>query len=836
MKEEEEEEEEEEEKGEQEHEAQAEEPPSGQIFHPLLSKFNLVVNWEYRFLIWEVCQEGVEKQEIKGHLKQSHKGEIYKVNYTHLARVIEKLKVVSPLPTIKGPHSPVKGLPVVAAQACHLCPVVLSSPKAMQNHYTQKHKDKPKKSNECKAQRLCKLGFGTHHKLWEVKGEPTQEREHLHEDLVNKLMKDIEKDLKVVVTSSDAHVVSPLLLKTGWHKYVTKNSLAENISGWRKLVSLPTAEETQWKGLRGATEAYFKKAVDLIDHMDILVLKHLNSPDPVKHGICNQPFQCHMHADTMKKYIIPVIALLCMSFRLHGSELFGPHEDVRNSILRLQALLDGDEEQDMVVKQIHSVLLRLWTINWNKRDFGELTIADPTEHCLALLMLKESGEFKEPKELTSLISKFEYCIHLTFLWEIHDRVSQKKEDREEACIELQYWFTENNYSTLASLCSLQHMASAFAYDTPGLPRILWADTENWRSLYYQGNLITFDEICQIFKDTERKLIETWEKKVLGGLSLSIPCKAIVDNLTNKDVGHSFLFDAKNTAFKDHTHLIHEVIRGKGSFGKFVVVREGSLRWNVRALHGWLKGYAELNKLLLLRAAMLTRAPARGQDKFIPHGLDAITSDILLQDLALARPSAETAAQICFSPPVTQLYKDHLFINYDRLFTSADLSRVMGQHSHKFKCSEREIMEIDQTEDADALQAGHLCSTENHIYGLSTTALAGAAEDVLPLYLHASTTWQKHCNVVPGGNLLPYHEVDVQATQTSTAEQTINMDDLAQRVATYLAPQFSMSTTLPLAASLDMDDLAKRVAVHLAPMLANMVDNSIKTAVASLTQK
>ncbi|KAI6117167.1 hypothetical protein EV401DRAFT_1889076 [Pisolithus croceorrhizus] len=294
-------------------------------------------------------------------------------------------------------------------------------------------------------------------------------------------------------------------------------------------------------------------------------------------------------------------------------ELFGPYEGVRNSILRLQTLLDGDSEQDMVVEQIHSVLLRLWTISWNKRDCGEIIIVDPTEHCLALLMLKESGTFKEPKELTSLISKFEYCICLTFLCEINDRVSQKKEDREEACIELQHWFTENNYSTFASLHPLQHMASAIAYDSPGLPRFLWADTENWRSLYHEGNLITFDEICQIFQDTEKKLIKTWEKKVLGGLSLSIPCKAIVDNLTNKDVGYSFLFDVKNTAFKDCTHLIHEVVRGKGSFGKFVVVREGSLSWNVGALHGWLKDYAELHRLLLLRAAILSGALARGSE-------------------------------------------------------------------------------------------------------------------------------------------------------------------------------------------------------------------------------
>lgn len=159
----------------------------------------------------------------------------------------------------------------------------------------------------------------------------------------------------------------------------------------------------------------------------------------------------------------------------------------------------------------------------------------------------------------------------------------------------------------------------------------------------------------------------------------------------------------------------------------------------------------------------------GQDKLIPHGLDAVIGDILLQDLVLAWPFAEIAAAKCFGDPIAQLYKDHLFINYNRLFNSDELSKVMKQHSthlslplsinlwwhiqtawkHKFN-SEKEVLELDQAENIGALQAGHSCSTENHIYGLSTSALASAAEDVLPHYLHASTTWQKHCKVVPGG--------------------------------------------------------------------------------------
>ncbi|KAI5986057.1 hypothetical protein EDC04DRAFT_2913523 [Pisolithus marmoratus] len=169
----------------------------------------------------------------------------------------------------------------------------------------------------------------------------------------------------------------------------------------------------------------------------------------------------------------------------------------------------------------------------------------------------------------------------------------------------------------------------------------------------------------------------------------------------------------------------------------------------------------------------------GQDKLIPHALDALTSDILIQDLALACPFAEIAAKICFADEeVSQLYHDHLFVNFDRLFTSNDLSTVMAKYSlprvkfamtinpwqhiqtawkHKFKCAMDDIVEMDMEDDVDALQAGHSWATENRVYGLSTHSLAGAAEDILPLFLQASMGWQEHCQVMPSGSGLPYQQ-------------------------------------------------------------------------------
>lgn len=115
-----------------------------------------------------------------------------------------------------------------------------------------------------------------------------------------------------------------------------------------------------------------------------------------------------------------------MSFRMHAMEMYAPYGDVKTGILQLQTMLKKREEQVEVIRKIHSVLLGLWTIKWGKKRDGQITIVDPTEHCLALLMLKDSGSFKEPNELTGLISKFEYCMCLTFLYELHLRVNREK--------------------------------------------------------------------------------------------------------------------------------------------------------------------------------------------------------------------------------------------------------------------------------------------------------------------------------------------------------------------------------------------------------------------------
>jgi hypothetical protein len=69
----------------------------------------------------------------------------------------------------------------------------------------------------------------------------------------------------------------------------------------------------------------------------------------------------------------------------------------------------------------------------------------------------------------------------------------------------------------------------------------------------------------------------------------------------------------------------------------------------------------------------------------------------------------------------------------------------------------ELMEEDENDSVQAQQSGHSRRTENRVYGLSPDAMAGAPEDLLPLFLDASTDWQVACKVVPGGLGLTYSQ-------------------------------------------------------------------------------
>ncbi|KNZ71575.1 hypothetical protein J132_08086 [Termitomyces sp. J132] len=146
--------------------------------------------------------------------------------------------------------------------------------------------------------------------------------------------------------------------------------------------------------------------------------------------------------------------------------------------------------------------------------------------------------------------------------------------------------------------------------------------------------------------------------------------------------------------------------------------DGKPLWNTIAFCKWLDSYAQCYGLLLLHAEVLGGSPVHGPkltamtymniptsthrnfvafgkyiamlvtyhkgnsitgiEKLIPHPLDAVTSDLVVQDLAITCPFAQQAALICYlkQPKICSLYSNHLFLNNGHLFDTTDISNLM----------------------------------------------------------------------------------------------------------------------------------------------------------------
>jgi len=378
-----------------------------------------------------------------------------------------------------------------------------------------------------------------------------------------------------------------------------------------------------------------------------------------------------------------------------------------------------------------------------------------------------------------------------------------------------------------------------------MPRIVWTDHENYHTMRYLGNVIEFSEIHNVFEQMEKDAICLWETQVLMNCKLSVKTQNICDDLTNSTVGYSFLTDPRNTQFQSRDLLFSEIFRNDALRKQFITDRtdsDGRPIWNTQALQRWLFNYSKFEGLLLASIEMKAGSPGRGTeitcleykntrtrirglymmgnhlailrqyhksssisgvDKVIPHSVDAVTSDLIIQNLAIARPFAEIAAYLCYpdNNDVQGRYNSCLFINNKELFTTTGLTNMMktltrkhlsvglgvNDWRHVSTAFRRkicpgldELTEEDEDNTVDALQAGHSRDTENRIYGISTDRLSGPGEDVLPLFLNVSTDWQVANRITPGGYCLRYQDAIAEKYPALVKENVVKSEFIRPR--------------------------------------------------------
>lgn len=330
---------------------------------------------------------------------------------------------------------------------------------------------------------------------------------------------------------------------------------------------------------------------------------------------------------------------------------------------------------------------------------------------------------------------------------------------------------------------------------------------------------------------ENSMVSLYEHDIMLDSTLRIPSEHLVDDISNDTMGFCFLEDRRNALVGCSHALASHILDTPSLKAKFTECRDGMLSWSRTALLKWLSCYQTLSKHHLLRCELAAGGPSRGteltammyrssqgrglrnlvildrhvvlvraysktsamlaNDRVIPHSLDSFQSDLLIQDLALARPFALFAIHTCFPDrsDLIHLYQYHLFVNFTTLFDTEDLSGLMGTYTstylythltvrpwrhisiawrRKFCPNNPEFHDEANLQDhIGAEQTGHSARLESMHYAISATALAGPSEDILPLYLKASGNWQQVFGIVPGN--VP------SAACSSSRSQSIKVD-------------------------------------------------------------
>jgi hypothetical protein len=419
------------------------------------------------------------------------------------------------------------------------------------------------------------------------------------------------------------------------------------------------------------------------------------------------------HDKALVRYYLPVAGLLAMLLRgspvLITNELQIALESLKSSILL--------QDVQIISGRILNTLSLLWQQAWP--PLVNHRISDPTIVYLALSSLEITGKFKGAKEVTPNIAKLKYNIRLIFLILIHQH-----DDHEAGYRKYQQFFKEGFETTFNSLHNAQRQASSIAYMTMSLPKVWWCNRKDYQELIYHGTHIHINQLRQLLAALEERMRQMWEEDILLGFALRVNYRELHDDLANTEVGYSFCSDPRNAdCFSDKSILLQAILSDETLSARFISLNsDGVLRFNVREGRAWLNSLGRFHKLLLLRFHLTGGSPGRltelvsmllyntamyplrslvafgpfvallctyqktsaitGYDKLIPHALDAFTSDLLVQELAIARPFSILMAKVC-NPNQPDLFSKHIFVNTDRLFDTNDITDALRQFTTEF---------------------------------------------------------------------------------------------------------------------------------------------------------
>lgn len=243
----------------------------------ILKAIGLAINTELNLFICLACQTAHHAGNICEHMKRNHSESPWSIHKAGLLNIGEAANIDTIYPTMKKSREPCyiySGLQVSESSGCPHC-YYAANPKAVWKHMKEMHSKKGGTPEENILTQVITQGTAGHRYI-RVKYNTQSTQSPVINPLLNNFQNFDWKAFTDSDSSVNARMVSPWLMRTGWHKHI----LGKSVKSLCQRVSYPV--EDIYSGLHEAIAIYFNKATALIDVTDTLVLQILNSPDPAK--------------------------------------------------------------------------------------------------------------------------------------------------------------------------------------------------------------------------------------------------------------------------------------------------------------------------------------------------------------------------------------------------------------------------------------------------------------------------------------------------------------------------------------------------------------------------
>jgi len=806
--------------------------------HPFLQQYACTIHKPTNTVFCLKCQTCLSQKNLVDHFQSTlaHKKQAASFNTQEVEEFFVTTNVSRTLPDYRteGVKDMLDGLTLSRGYRCPECTLVWGTRTPLANHFRDSHPGQPKPATWTRVyvQRL-----GPALPYFQVLEPGIKAAIKHRNDWVRGLLSQVESfdpSSYVLKNSPDSRQVAQFLLHVPWLAEL-KDVDKEALSMMGRVVN-----DKECFGIRAKTRHYFAGLMDTICGFHDEARKILNNPTPahtyvrlvqpdIDHladtflrSVQHKPFGRFQNdketRDTYADYIATFLWRLInqspsFDFQLqpHGRQL----ADNLLSIISIEGV-----NQYELADAFHGLFYHLFTVEYWPSIAKP--VPDPIERYIMATALNADGKINHTDHITQPLAKMTWLGRVVQGKQMDILMTENQAtDPIHAAHLVQKYITEGHATSFSRIRSLQHMASTDASNNPGIPKFVWANKDR-SALFYEGHLVSLDDLREVIDQCGKEMQETMKELMLG-MEDDLELTSVHDSPREKEVGYMFLHHPQNHRMASHSNDLPKHIASNPALtSTFTVVDPNDPKkriWNVSAMKSYLMDVAKFLAPLLTRLELNSGSLARGSEltgiqicntaaqpmrnihfyclimiltriynkmnaasskqNLIPSAVDSGAADILTRYLVYIRPFAIYCASHVFadSPDIICLYRDSLFVKFDRLFTTDDLSKHMSSLTRTVNgfgmtaSSARQILKAFRTvwtpdldyellggppaASANAFSAGHSVTTDRIHYGVFEDDIPGLAADRQDILMEMCKRWHELMGTRPAG-ILEHH--------------------------------------------------------------------------------